>query len=93
MTSWARELWKHDYIHQLSLKLGINENEWLKNLPMTGENKVHKTALLLLIHGSFIPMVALWFATICKDLFSVRYSTRANALSKQGWQLSAARFQ
>jgi hypothetical protein len=42
MTSWARELWKHDYIHQLSLKLGINENGWLKNLPMTGENKVHK---------------------------------------------------
>jgi hypothetical protein len=34
---WARELWQHDYTRWLSLKLGISENEWMKNIPMTGE--------------------------------------------------------
>ncbi len=37
-----------------------------------------------MIHGSFISLQALWFATICKDLLSVRSSKRARALSKQG---------
>ncbi len=34
---WAKELWQHDYTRWLSLKLGISENEWMKNIPMTGE--------------------------------------------------------
>jgi len=40
--SWVGELWQHDYIQWFSLKLGINENGWLKNLPMSGENGAHK---------------------------------------------------
>jgi hypothetical protein len=30
-----------DYTHRLSLKLDIDEDEWLKNLPVSGENVVH----------------------------------------------------
>ncbi len=29
-------------IDQLFLKLNIGKNKWMKNLPMSGENKVHK---------------------------------------------------
>jgi hypothetical protein len=41
LASWAKELWPHDCTHWLSLKLDIGENEWLKNLPMSGENEAH----------------------------------------------------
>jgi hypothetical protein len=40
--SWVGELWLHNYIHQISLKLNIDENEWLKNLPASGKNGAHK---------------------------------------------------
>jgi hypothetical protein len=45
LASWVRELWQHNCTHQLSLKLDINENEWSKNLPMSGENEAHKRHL------------------------------------------------
>jgi hypothetical protein len=40
--SWVGELWLHNYTHWVSLKLNIDENEWLKNLPMSGKNGARK---------------------------------------------------
>ncbi len=39
--SWVKGFRERDYTHRLSLKLDIDENEWLKNLPMNGKDKVH----------------------------------------------------
>jgi hypothetical protein len=49
--SWAREFWLCDYTHWVSLKLDISENEWSKNLPMNGENGVHKRHMKTLLEG------------------------------------------
>jgi hypothetical protein len=39
--SWAGELYQRNCTHQLSLMLDISDNEWSKDLPMSGENKAH----------------------------------------------------
>ncbi len=39
LASWVGKFQQCKCTHQFSLNLNINKNEWLKNLPMSGENK------------------------------------------------------
>jgi hypothetical protein len=49
LASWGGELLQRDCVHWLSLKLDIDENEWLKNLPMSGENEAHVKHVKILL--------------------------------------------